>query len=247
MKALDDGGVARTASLLPHRGRPLALVYLAAAALNVLGHLLPGGLLTDVTKPLLMPLLFAWAWRAADRPLRRPIRLLLGGVVFAWLGDVLLMPDGDLWFIAGIGGFLVMQVLYILAYRAVPGPGLIRQRPWVLLPFAAFWAGMNLVMDPGELRIPVMLYSVVLVGMGVFALDLMGRFPQPFAARVALGGALFILSDAVLALGEFSGLDLGVWDGVIVMGTYTAGQFLIVTGFVEGLGADASRAPKPTR
>jgi uncharacterized membrane protein YhhN len=128
-----------------------------------------------------------------------------------------------------------MQILYIRAYRAVPGPGLIRQKLWLLLPFVAFWVGMNLVMDPGALRIPVLLYSIVLVGMGVAAVDLMARFPQPFAARVAVGAVLFIISDATIALDAFASLDLGVWEGVIVMGTYTVAQFLIVTGFVSGL------------
>ena len=94
---------------------------------------------------------------------------------------------------------------------------------------------MNLVMDPGALRIPVLLYSIVLVGMGVAAVDLIGRFPQPFAARVAVGAVLFIISDATLALDAFANLDLGVWEGLIVMGTYAVAQFLIVTGFVSGL------------
>jgi uncharacterized membrane protein YhhN len=223
--------------LLPDAGRPLLATFIAAAVLNVVGQLLAADVLMIISKPLLMPLLFAWVWQVADRPLPRPSRLLLGGLVFAWLGDLFLMGQGDLWFIAGIAGFLVMQVLYILAYRCVPGPGLIRQRPLVLAPFVAFWAGMNLLLDPGVLRIPVLLYSVVLVGMGVLAVDLMARFPRPFGGRVALGAILFVISDAFIALEQFAGLDIGRWQGVIVMGTYTVAQFLIATGFVDGLRA----------
>lgn len=149
------------------------------------------------------------------------------------------MAAGDAAFLAGIAGFLVMQVLYIAAYRSVPGPDLIRAKLWILVPFLTFWVAMNLLMDPGALRIPVLGYSLVLVGPVVAAVDLMGRFPQPYAGRVAVGALLFIVSDAFTALDAFADLAIGRWQGVIVMGTYVVAQFLIVTGFRTGLGAGA--------
>jgi uncharacterized membrane protein YhhN len=223
--------------LLPPKRRPLLVAYVALAATNVAGQAVSADVLTDLTKPFLIPLLFVWAWQP---PWDRPARLLSIGLVFAWLGDVFLMAEGDAAFLAGMGGFLVMQVLYIAAYRAVAGPSLIRARPWILVPFLAFWVGMNLLLDPGALRIPMLVYGLVLVGMGAAAVDLMGRFPQPYAGRVAVGAILFIISDATIALDDFADLAIGNWQAVIVMSTYTAAQFLIVTGFRTGLRARAA-------
>jgi uncharacterized membrane protein YhhN len=232
-----------SAPLLPSRGRPLLWAYIVVSVANVVGQWLAADLLMVVTKPLLMPLLLAWAWRAAERPFAKPVKLLLVGVAFAWLADLLLMPEGDLWFMAGLVGFLVMQVFYIAAYRSVPGPGLVRQRPWLLIVFVGYGVGMNLLLDPGDLRIPVVLYSVVLLGMGVFAVDLVARLPVPFGARVAVGAIAFIVSDTFLALGEFSDLAQGSFGDVIVMATYTVAQFLIVTGLVLGVGWTAEAGP----
>lgn len=223
--------------LIPSQGRGWLWAFIVASVVNIAGQATDAGLLMDLSKPLLIPLLFVWVWRVADRPLSRPVVLLLVGLVFAWFGDLFLMPEGDLWFMAGIGGFLVMQLFYISAYRSIPGPGLIRQRPWLLIPFVLYGAGMNLLLDPGALRIPVLLYTVVLLGMGVYALDLTARFPKPYAGRVAMGAILFIISDTFIALDAFSGMDIGTWQGLIVMVTYTVAQFLIVTAFVRGLAA----------
>lgn len=227
--------------LIPTQGRGWLGAFITAAAINIAGQAAAADLLMDLTKPLLMPLLFVWVWRVADRPLRGSVRLLLVGLVFAWFGDLFLMPEGDIWFMAGIGGFLLMQLFYVSAYRSIPGPGLVRQRPWLLIPFLLYGVGMNLLLDPGAMRIPVMLYTVVLLGMGVYALDLTARVPKPYAGRVAVGAILFIVSDTFIALDAFSGMDIGVWRGLIVMVTYTVAQFLIVTGFMRGLAAtDAS-------
>ena len=219
--------------LQPHSGWLLVVFGIVSLA-NVLGQAIGSDPLTWATKPLLMPILFVWAWRQVSPIPSRANRWLLIGMVFAWLGDLLLMPTGDLWFIAGIGGFLLMQISYITAYLHIPGPGLLRSRWWLALPYLAFAVGMNLLLDPGALGVPVVIYSLVLVGMGAAALDLTARFPSPFGVRVAVGAALFVISDATIAIGAFSAVDLGNAGAVIVMGTYVIAQFLIVTNFING-------------
>ena len=214
--------------------------YAVAAVVNIAAQAAGIGFFTAITKPFLMLLLFCWAWQVLPRPRTRAGVYLLIGILFAWLGDVLLMgasrdAQGNLFFMLGIGGFFVMQVCYILAFLAIGGRHLLRAAPWLVVPFLAYWALMNWVMDPGVMRIPVLLYSIVLVGMSVAALDLVPRLPRAQAWRVFIGSVLFVISDSFIAASAFADLHLGNWEGVIVMTTYVIAQYLIVTGFARAL------------
>jgi uncharacterized membrane protein YhhN len=200
-----------------------------------------GLLLTDasvaftVTKALLMPVLLAWLLVYTRGHLTGPLRLLTLGLLFAWAGDVLLEGDGDLFFIAGLLAFLAMQVCYILAFTRVPGPGLVRAWKIALVPFVAVWLALNILVSPGALRVPVLLYSVVLVAMAVAALDLVIRVPQDKGWRVAIGAALFVVSDGLIALTAFGPLATSTGASITIMTTYIAAQGLITTGFTAAL------------
>jgi uncharacterized membrane protein YhhN len=192
---------------------------------------------TTLTKACLMPLLLAWLLVMMRRGSRVPsaLRWLAVGVVFAWFGDLLLSGDGDGFFIAGIAAFLIMQVCYIVAFTRVPGPGLVRAWKVSLIPYVLVWLVLNILVSPGvgALRIPVIVYSVVLVAMAVAALDLVIRVPQDKGWRVAIGAALFVLSDALIALTAFGPLTESNGWSVLIMSTYLAAQAMIVTGFAE--------------
>lgn len=192
------------------------------------------------TKPLLMLLLVAWivsdargrsgAWPA-------PLRWLTVGAGFAWLGDVFLMFDGDGWFIAGIAAFAVMQACYLVAFLRVPGNGLVRAWRIAVVPYAVVWLAINVLVWPGagQLRIPVVVYSALAIAMALAALDLVIRVPQRLGWRVAGGAALFVVSDALIALTAFGPLASGAgWD-VVVMTTYIAAQAMIITGFTRAV------------
>jgi uncharacterized membrane protein YhhN len=225
---------------------PLLYAVAVVAAVNLLSQL--AGLSTGarVSIWLFMPLLGAWAWVAAPRPLPRPLALLLVGIGFAWGGDVLLSLGGDVTFAVGIGSFLVMQVLYVLAFRAVPGPGLVRAWPVAWIPYVLVWAGMNwLIRDGvGVLAVPVLVYSAALVVMAVQALDLVLRVPRRLGWTIAWGGALFVVSDGLIALRAFADLlPDGRLTSFATMITYIAAQVMIVTGFVRAVTAVSRPSP----
>jgi uncharacterized membrane protein YhhN len=218
----------------------LLVGYAVAAVVNIAAQAAGIGFFTAITKPFLMLLLFCWAWQVLPGPRPRAGVYLLIGILFAWLGDVLLMgassdAQGNLFFMLGIGGFFGMQVCYILGFLAIGGRHLLRAAPLLVVPFVAYWALMNWVMDPGVMRIPVLLYSIVLVGMSVAALDLVPRLPRAQGWRVFIGSVLFVISDSFIAASAFADLHLGNWEGVIVMTTYVIAQYLIVTGFARAL------------
>ncbi len=136
---------------------------------------------------------------------------------------------------AGIGAFLVMQVCYIVAFTRVPGPGLVRAWKVAIIPYALVWVVMNVLVSSGvgALRLPVLIYSAVLVTMALAALDLVIRVPQRLGWRVAIGAALFLVSDALIALTAFGPLTESRGASVVIMTTYLLAQGMIVTGLAE--------------
>ncbi len=170
-----------------------------------------------LTKPLLTVLLAALVLRAA-RPVPRP---LLAGLGFACLGDVLLMASGTAAFLAGMAAFLGMQVCYLVAFRrAGARPG------WpALAGYALFWAAVNALLWPqlGGLALPILGYSLALTAMAATATAL-GR-------RVGGGALLFLVSDLMIGAGA---ADIHLPGGdVLVMASYAAAQYLIVTGYLR--------------
>jgi len=163
-----------------------------------------------VTKPLLMPVLMA----GRDRPVQRA--LALGGA-----GDVALLGSGEIAFTAGLASFLAGHVAWIVALRQRPGGGYLRSRPALAVPHVAAFSAVNAYLwkRTGKDRIPVLLYSAALLAMSLVALD-------TGSPRTAAGGALFLVSDSMLALEKFGGLQLPAHEG-LVMATYASAQALL--------------------
>lgn len=207
----------------------LLAVYAGLAVLNIAGTAAFAPL-AAATKPLLMPVLLAWVLANAVQG-SRPAVALMAGLFCAFLGDVLLMADERLW---GIAAFALMQVAYLVAFRLLPGPGLVRAWPLAAVPYALAWAGFTALLWPsaGDLRIPVAAYGALLYAMALAALGLALRLPPDMRWWPAAGGALFIASDAVLALGMFGVGASGAPAGAFAMAAYCAAQFLIVVPVV---------------
>lgn len=165
------------------------------------------------TKPLLMPVLSL----QRDAPTRRALG-------FGGLGDVALLGSGQAAFTAGLGSFLLGHAAWVAALRGRPGGGVVRRRPVLVVPYALVLAGFNAYLwnRTGRDRIPVLVYSAALTATAVAALD----SGDP---RAAVGGALFLGSDGLLALHRFADLELPAHEG-LVMATYTAAQALLAAG-----------------
>jgi uncharacterized membrane protein YhhN len=162
-----------------------------------------------LTKPLLMPTLMV------DKPRPTQRALALGG-----MGDVALLGDGSGAFTAGLSAFLAGHVAWLMALRPEASGGL-RRRYLLGASYVAAWAGLNAFLWPrtGKDRIPVLVYSTALLATALAAVD-------TNRDDIAAGGALFLVSDALLALEKFGGVHLPAHEGV-VMATYTSGQALL--------------------
>lgn len=178
------------------------------------------------TQALLMPLLAAFAWTAAPwRPRGRLVPLVLVALFFSWLGDTApALASGDAAFLVMVGFFLVAQAVYIAAFAPWWGRSPLRSSRTLLVPYAVVVAGLVALCAPGAgtLLVPVLVYGLLLGVMAVLAVGV--------HRWTAVGGALFLLSDGLIALRAFTpGFDLPL-SGFWVMLTYAAAQALIVLG-----------------
>jgi uncharacterized membrane protein YhhN len=190
--------------------RRATLAYAALAAADTLLAATGRDRQRWLTKPLLMPVLMV----GRDRPAQRAL-------AFGGAGDVALLGGTEGAFTAGLVSFFAGHVAWIVAVRQRPGGGLLRGRPVLAVPYVAAFGALNAYLwnRTGEDRIPVLVYSGALLAMSLVALD-------SGSPKTAAGGALFLTSDALLALEKFGGLHLPAHEG-LVMATYTTAQALL--------------------
>lgn len=210
-------------------------VFVAAGAVHLAGQAAGIHVVQQATKPLLVPALLAWF--LATVPDGRTRTWVAAGLALSWLGDLGLMGGGDGWFLAGLGMFLLAQLAYATAFWPHRREAVLT-RPPLLLPYLVALIGLLGVLWPGleDLRVPVTVYAVVIVTMAVLATGL--------GPTVAVGAALFVVSDALIALGSLTGLLRLPAHGFWVMATYLAAQAAIARGVRDRLaGSDPADAP----
>ena len=183
--------------------------FFVVTALNLLAEVISSPMLIYLSKPLLMVTLgLAFFWSVSAQT--RFTRLILLGLFFSWGGDVLLMLvnlRGEGYFVLGLASFLMAHVCYITAFwgQVESGKGWLKKHPWLLAPFLIYLAGLTFWWwnDLGALRIPVSLYSAVIITMGLSALNLKGSIRERALILLVSGAMLFILSDSMIAINKF--------------------------------------------
>ncbi|MDY0810020.1 lysoplasmalogenase [Kitasatospora purpeofusca] len=215
-----------------------------------LGALLTGTpALRHATKPALMPLLAAHSVTRATEAGRRAPKLLAPALLLSAGGDVLLQLGNDTAFLAGMGSFAAAHVCYVTMFV---GQGALTDRRRTMVVAAAYataWVTMvgRLWPDLGDLRAPVAGYSLLLASTAVASAGL--------GARGGLGGALFLLSDTLIATKLAKWRELPGHD-FWIMATYLLAQYLLASGALraaeereagaDGSAADGSAAGAPT-
>ena len=179
------------------------------------------------TQWVLMPLLVGALLLDTRAPRSRLVRGSLVALFFSWLGDSTprLVPEGSA-FLVLMGCFLIVQIAYIVAFLPYAGRSALRVRRILLAPYIVGVAVLVvLCLDgAGAMLFPVLVYGLVLGTMAVLATGVNGY--------VWAGGALFLVSDALIALGEFSEVTVS-HNAFWVMLTYVLAQALIVLGVEE--------------
>jgi len=222
------------------RTRTLAVAALLSGALAVASApwalALPA--LNFVFKPLTTVLILAHAWpRGHDLPVVR--RWVLVGLVFSWAGDVFLMWPKE-GFLPGLVSFLLAHLAYLWAFTRVSR---LAAKPLVFVAYglvavailSQLWPGV-----PGALRVPVVAYVLCLASMAAQA-AVVWRSGADRGAVLAIGGALFMTSDALLATNKFAAAlpMASLW----ILATYWAAQWCIASWLSPGSRATKAGSP----
>lgn len=163
--------------------------------------------------------------------------LLVVALALSAIGDAFLSRDGEKAFLGGLASFLAAHLVFIALFvRSGAGFGLFGAEPWraaIALAMALFALVMLVALwrrvGP-ELRMPVSVYIVAILAMGVSALTMNNIW--------VIGGAiLFMASDGLLAAEKFLAPAISphrVWMRYAVWVLYYAAQLGITLGFILG-------------
>jgi uncharacterized membrane protein YhhN len=225
--------------MLPHRraARRLLGGFAVLTAAHLLSQLIGWSGLAETTQVLLMPLLAGVLWWETSTPRGRLVCLTLAALGFSWLGDAApKLADGDPAFLLMVGFFLLAQITYVVAFLPYRRRSVLHvHRPW-LAGYVAVVVALVAACVGGaaDMLVPVLVYGACLGTMAVLSTGL-----NPLAAA---GGAIFLVSDGLIALDAFvPGFGLPA-QGFWVMATYVAAQALLVAGVLQER-TDANPSP----
>ncbi len=215
------------------RTKIAGIVFLLLSLIDVLSIFIGGNNIHLYVKPLLMPSLAAAALcQLLPENSGRLTWLLLAGLCFHTAGDVLLNIDGFVYFAAGLGAFLVGHWFYLGVLLSGIG-GLKGWKeilcliiPIVLAPVIVAFFGVEW---PFSIAVVIYAFTLMIVSASGILWNLRGKV---FAWRIFWGGIIFIISDSLIALNAFAGIDFVLRDA-LVMPTYLFAEWLLVSGMVR--------------
>lgn len=173
----------------------------------------------SITKCLIMPLLAAWVF-AQDGP-----RLIVIALLVSTVGDFFM--EFDNLFAFGMAAFAVAHICFIRFFVSRGALGQLRRKPWIAVTYGAaaialvayIWTGLD-----ADIRPAIPVYAALLAGTASTSLAT--------DARAGLGGALFLISDGIIALGE-----AGKWQpepsSVWIMVFYILALFFLSAGILN--------------
>lgn len=131
-------------------------------------------------------------------------RWILAGLVFSWVGDILLIPEDKTAFLWGLVSFLLAHVAYGLGFysRGTDLRWMVAAVPvlLILLVVIGRWLLPHVRLQGPKMRLPVLVYMGAVSAMVVLASGAAGGSGD---WRILLGGAIFYLSDISVARDRF--------------------------------------------
>jgi uncharacterized membrane protein YhhN len=204
------------------------LIYLSILFLNIQGFDL-------YMKPLILPILMVIVTFSENFSTKK---ILLTALLFSWIGDIILLfsDKGELYFIFGLVSFLVSHLVYIVLFNK-------QQTTRENDNKVQFWLGVFLILGYftfmiftlfpklGPLKIPVLVYAIVITTMLFFAFKGSLNWSIPANKYIFIGAIVFVSSDSVLAFNKFyAPIEHASF---YIMATYCLAQYLIVKGILK--------------
>lgn len=189
-----------------------------------------------VTKPMLLIFLLLYYLFAVDKA--NINYMLVAAIATSWLGDVLLIPKGNVWFTCGGISFLVSHITFILVY--VKNINFAAVNWFIIIPVALVYIAVALKIilavrknTPKIMTVPMYLYLLANSTMNVFALMQMLSNMSLASVIAYCGAVLFFASDCTLFLVRYhTNKNIVFKRHFTVMLTYLLGEFLITLGII---------------
>jgi len=199
------------------------IAFVLFSLIDFYGIYLEKQLMVNFAKPMLMITLF-WYYYSNTKQLNKYFVL---GLFFSFLGDLLLLGTGEVYFIFGLLFFLIAHVFYIImVLRLIPARKpknfIMASVPFLLL----FLILMNILFAGlGSMKIPVIIYAMTISFFGIVSLLLYLETKTKISLILLVGVLIFISSDSILALNLFYKTQ-SFYPLLIIM-SYVLAQYLI--------------------
>ena len=199
------------------------IAFMLFCLIDFFGIYLDKQMMVNFAKPMLMITLF-WYYYSNAKKLNKYFVL---GLFFSFLGDILLLGTGEMYFVFGLLFFLIAHVFYIIIVLKIiqitkPKEFIIASVPFLLL----FLVLMNvLYAGLGAIKIPVIIYAITNSFFGIVSLILYLQAKTKISMLLLVGVLTFITSDTILALNLF--YKKQSFYPLLIMMTYVLAQYLI--------------------
>jgi uncharacterized membrane protein YhhN len=203
-------------------------LFIVVALLDILGIVLDKHYLRLFFKPLILPSLLLMYTLLV--PLKN--KWYVSALLLSFLGDVFLLFSGKLYFMLGLGAFLLAHVCFIKVVLQKMGKADLNKTLLSFIIFFAFLFCLLFVLKGhlGAMQIPVIVYGVIITSFGALSFTNYLKNKTKSALVLFVGALIFISSDSMLALNKF--YTPKEFLNLMVMVTYIVAQYLIFRAMV---------------
>jgi uncharacterized membrane protein YhhN len=157
---------------------------------------------------------------------------VLAGFACCCAGDSFLLLEGETWFIAGLGFFLLAQLLFTISMLKIIGRRALKTwfLPKMAVVITPYFVGLLWFIWPqlnAGLKLPVLLYAIVI---GCMLLTALCCIKLQKSMWILCGALFFVVSDSLLAIQKFGNISLAL--ELPVMLTYIAAIYFLALGFL---------------
>ena len=178
--------------------------------------------------------LFAWRQHFTNKKIKALLLLAIG---LSLSGDIFLLFDksGSPNFIFGLVSFLLAHIFYIMLFLQIKRSYFPQRKwnPWIIVALLLYVVVLIYILNPylGDLKIPVIVYALVLSGMLITAWHAFQFNSQSGGGWIITGAFCFVLSDSLLAFNKFYAPF--EFAGIAIMLTYGLAQLFIAAGITK--------------
>ncbi|NQX80801.1 MAG: lysoplasmalogenase [Flavobacteriaceae bacterium] len=184
----------------------------------------------NFTKPIILLSLIYWYSSSSSMNKSFVIALM-----FSLVGDIFLLFEGELFFILGLGSFLISHILYISVILKAEKSGKINYTKLTLcfIPFLLLFSYIFTLIYPKleQMLMPVVVYASTIAIFGSLSLYFYIVNKKISNLYLLVGAVLFVSSDAILSTQLFHYPHF--IKELLIMSTYAFAQYFLVRYMLE--------------